>query len=203
MKSIPPQCCASRKEVPSPSNAPTTHFPGSHIRWRCAFLSDPMDTEELLQEVFKKSGRMLPTMTCAVGSGNYDSPVAIKRATESPCFIAATAAIRRPDPWYWPLSFASPVRPLPLGPKWKPFPTLTEPCARKKCPEVGNSATGGEITKNRNKMISFHSSSSGTRERKKASPTTASTRCLPLPSFGVGPTSRMPHLRCDSGRANV
>jgi len=54
MKSIPPQCCASQKEVPSPSNAPTTHFPGSHIRWRCAFLSDPMDTEELLQEVFKK-----------------------------------------------------------------------------------------------------------------------------------------------------
>ena len=63
-----------------------------------------MDTEELLQECLKKSARMLPTMTCAVGSGNYDSPVAIKRATESPCFIAATAAIRRPDPWYWPLA---------------------------------------------------------------------------------------------------
>jgi len=63
-----------------------------------------MDTEELLQEVFKKIWTDAGDYDLHVGSGNYDSPVAIKRATESPCFIAATAAIRRPDPWYWPLA---------------------------------------------------------------------------------------------------
>jgi hypothetical protein len=64
-----------------------------------------MDTEELLQEVFKK--------IWTDAAADYDLRRWLgqlrftrrhQRATESPCFIAATAAIRRPDPWYWPLA---------------------------------------------------------------------------------------------------
>lgn len=80
-----------------------THSPGSSIRWRGAFLSDPIDTQELLQEVFTKIW---------MGAAGYDlrrrAPLAwaititraIKRATESACFIAQSSRISRPEPWY-------------------------------------------------------------------------------------------------------